>query len=257
MTPGPYPFFHACVNNPITPIHGTIKALLHPSLDLMLQGEMWREGWGCGGIIFSDPHSPSSVPLWSIGCSHLWPILLFTCAPFSHHYTQAFFLKCSWYKHTDTHTHICAKQTHIVKPPALSLSSRQKHGIVSPVSASSCAAGAMWGSHPAKQSEGGGANVVRGWRVLCGHLFFCLLLLPFSSCVCAWRKQSACWLSSMAARESVAFCTLHLSVTHSRLTIDTALDHVEDFCLLLSSDKCHLFLVESLLPVVSSYFFQS
>lgn len=59
------------------------------------------------------------------------------------------------------HTHIHA-QAHV--DTVLSPSSRQEHGIVSHVGASSCAAGAMWGARSAKQWVGGGA----GWSVVEG-----------------------------------------------------------------------------------------
>lgn len=38
------PFLHGCVDNPVTPTHGTIRTLLHPLLDPVLWGELckWR-----------------------------------------------------------------------------------------------------------------------------------------------------------------------------------------------------------------------
>lgn len=85
------PFFHACVNNSITPIHGTIKALLHPSLDLMLRGELWGP--------FLTPIPSVLAPVWSLGYSYPWPILHSPCAPLLHD-TQTVF------HGSPTHTHI-------------------------------------------------------------------------------------------------------------------------------------------------------
>lgn len=68
--------------------------------------------------------------------------------------------------HTHALTHI---HTHTHLDTVLSPSSRQKHGIVSHVSASSCATGAMWGL--VQPSDGWGrGEIVRGWGVVCGHL---------------------------------------------------------------------------------------
>lgn len=140
-------------------------------------------------------------PLWSLGYSYPWPILHLPLVP----------------PHSLTHT--C---THLPPPSLspspllLSPSSRQKHGIVSHVSASSCATGAMWGARSAKQwVGGGGGSIVKGWSVCVWAPRLCLFLLPFSSRASAWRKPSAYCQSSKAARASVTLCTL--SFTHPPL----------------------------------------
>lgn len=125
--------FPACVNNSITPIHGTIKAVLHPPLDLSLRGEL-RGQKGPGP-------TPISIPVHRQALATLIPDPFYTlCVPL-------FYTDAQFPRHTHTLTHAAT---------LLSPSSRQKHGIVSHIVASSCAWGAMWGAPWSKQRVGAG-----------------------------------------------------------------------------------------------------
>lgn len=102
--------------------------------------------------------------------------------------------------------------THTLKPPLLCQPRQQKHGIVSHVSASSCAMGAMWGTHPAKWLGGGGHGCgVEGWCL--GTFSLSLSFTHLLALLC--MKEAICPSElSMAVRESVTLCTLSLSDTH-------------------------------------------
>lgn len=84
-------------------------------------------------------------------------------------------------RHTNSLSRLSYAHTYLNTPPPLSPPSRQKHGIMSHTKASSCATGAMWGTRPAKQWDGGGLSIVRSWRVppsLCLFLFYSSHFMP-------------------------------------------------------------------------------
>lgn len=138
------PSFHTCVNNSITRNRGTIKALLHPLLDLMPRGELWgqRGAW-------LDPFC------------HCEALATLIPDPF---YTPH--VLCI-YTDTQAVSDTVMACEHTLPPPPSFPSSRQRHGIVSHVSASSCVTGVMLGTRSAKQW--GEVSMRESKGGVCGH----------------------------------------------------------------------------------------
>lgn len=112
-------------------------------------------------------------------------------------------------RHTNSPSRLSYAHTYLPPPPSqLSPPSRQKHGITSHTKASSCATGAMWGTRPAKQWDGGAVWAslgVEGCHLPSVSFFFTLPI----SCLC--MKEAICLLPVIYGCERVCD-TLHFEL---------------------------------------------
>lgn len=141
-------------------------------------------GWGVGCAWLSLTPISINAPMQSLGCSYPWPIYRL-CVPILH-------LPLS-FSHTHAHTQYVVS------------SSRQKDGIMSHVSASSCAESAMWGVAAAKRWVGGGVGggggdvwVEHGYKLACGHLS-AVRFFHLSALVTLHERENVCLLSVRVA----------------------------------------------------------
>lgn len=108
-------------------------------------------------------------------------------------------------RHTNSLSRLSYAHTYLPPPPVVST---QQHGITSHTKASSCATGAMWGTCPAKQWDGGAVWAslgVEGCHLPSVSFFFTLPI----SCLC--MKEAICLLPVIYGCERVCD-TLHFEL---------------------------------------------
>lgn len=114
-----------------------------------------------------DPHFHPG-PLWSLGYSYPWPILHSPRAPLLHRHTNAL----SDMLTTRTHAHTYAPSVvSIQQAETWHRESRQRQQLCN---------GLHVGRSFGQAVGGGGVSIVRGWRVVCGHLSSVSVFCPSS-----------------------------------------------------------------------------